>query len=117
MITKTLLFAFGLISLALFWVVFELRYIWGIDSQQLFILRLGLGLFALAILFLWVLYPSTPVVAALGLLGLLFPPIIDQRYVSVTLGFVPWILLVIGFLVATTELRRIQKWGDRLNAD
>lgn len=106
----------SVISLLLFWVLFELRYMWFVEVEQARVLRFGIALFALLIVILWIIYPSRAMVAALGTLGLLFPPIINEQYVWPNLGFVPWMLVVIGFLVATTQLRRIQKRDAKLDA-
>ncbi len=112
MSSKTLMlvatFALGLFSLVALWVVFELRYVWYVQPDQLMVLRLGFTAVAGSIVALWLLYPSRVAVALLGFSGLAFPPLFDSRFVGITPGFLLWVALIVGFLVGATQLRRRQ---------
>lgn len=108
-VIRLLTFGLAAISLAAFWITFELRYVWHVQPDQLIILRSGIGLAAAAIVVLWCLYPSRVLVALLGLAGLFFPPLLDQHYVGLTAGFVPLVLLIVALLLGTTQLRRMQR--------
>lgn len=101
------------ISLAVLWVAFELRYVWHVDNEGLWFLRAGIGLCATAILACWVLFPSRVVVALLGLIGLVHPPLIDPQYPALALGFLPYVVVVLVLLVTATHLLRLQKIGRK----
>jgi hypothetical protein len=110
--SKTLMlvatFALGLFSLAALWIVFELRYVWYVQPDQLMVLRLGFTAVAGSIVALWVLYPSRVAVGLLGFSCLAFPPLFDSRFVGITPGFLLWVALILSLLLGATQLRRRQ---------
>jgi hypothetical protein len=101
-------FALGLFSLAALWIVFELRYVWYVQPDQLMVLRLGFTAVAGSIVALWVLYPSRVAVGLLGFSCLAFPPLFDSRFVGITPGFLLWVALILSLLLGATQLRRRQ---------
>jgi hypothetical protein len=85
---------------------FELRYLWFIGSKDVSVVRqVEIGVI-FAIVALWVFFPSRLAVGALGLFGLVFPPLYDSaRFAELELFFVGLIVLHVAFLVGATYAR------------
>ena len=93
-------------SLAVLLVVFELRYVWYVDSTDLQILRGGFTAGALVLVVLWVFFPSKIAIAVIGLVILLFPNILPEHRLPISTAFAALVLFCIALLVAAGEVRR-----------
>lgn len=94
------------LSLVVLLVVFELRYVWYLSPSELWALRGGFAVGALALIALWVWFPFRIATAVLGLATLTFPTLLPGHRPPVSVGFVTTAFFCIALLVAATEVRR-----------
>lgn len=94
------------IAIVVHFFIFELRYVWYLNGDFSFI-RIGYGVFLVAVVLAWCFYPSRVLVSAIGAAAFAFPPLLrGEIFASLTLGMVPFVLLSILLLLGATELRR-----------
>ena len=97
----------SLVALGIYFLIFELRYMWYLGTNDSAVLRGGSIACTLAIVGLWVFFPSPILVAVIAFFGLIFPPFYDRNaFAMVDLRFVGFMLLGVGLLVAVTYLWR-----------
>ena len=96
----------GVVSLAVLYLMCELRYVWYIDIATVVALRTGWTIGVVAITLCWVFLPSRILVGAIGALMLLLPQAIRFTDLPYNPGFLAFVALAISLLVATTHLRR-----------
>jgi hypothetical protein len=90
---------------------FELRYMWFRGYKDVALVRqVEIGT-VVAVVALWLFFPSRVLVGVIGLFGLLFPPIYDRaNFAEVDLIFAGLASLHVGFLIAATQARL---WASR----
>lgn len=87
------------------WLSFELRYVWYITLSDLIFIRSIFAVFLLAIWICWIFRPSKVVTAMLGIVALIFPPMISNSYVSVDFVFLFFIFVAVLCLVFVAHVR------------
>lgn len=97
--------AVALLALGVNFMTFELRYMWYVSTNDAQFLRIGYFVCILSIVMFWLLFPSPILVAALGLMGLIFPPLLrSDVFVSVDWQFAGFVVLSLLLLVGATKL-------------
>jgi hypothetical protein len=100
-----LLLAFVAVAVHLF--LFAFRYGWYLQPDETRFLVVGYTMTVGALIALWIIFPSRLLVALAGLVAFLFPPVLREgEFVSLSLSFLPYVLLSILLLIGATELRR-----------
>lgn len=95
------------LALGLYFLLFELRYAWYLNANDVAFIRICNIAFMLGIVGLWIFFPSPILVAVVAILGLLFPPLYNSdKFAIVNLPFVAVSSLSIGFLIVVTLLWR-----------
>ncbi len=91
----------------MFYLVFELRYVWYLESSSAAFIRLVCIGVMLSVAALWIFWPLRVLVIAFGFIGLVFPPAYDRHlYAVLDAPFVAATLLVLAAFVGVTEIRR-----------
>jgi len=105
---KLLLFLFlSLVALIVHFAMFELRYNWYLDSAGVSFLRIGYAICLLAIIALWIFFPSRALVAGVGLASYIFPPLLrGDKFAFIDWKFAALMLLSVCLLLVATEVRR-----------
>lgn len=94
-------------ALGIYFLIFELRYMWYLGTSDFAMLRLFNIACILATIGLWVFFPSPWLVAVVAFIGLVFPPFYDrQTFAVIDLRFAGFLLLGVGLLVFSTYLWR-----------
>lgn len=89
------------------YLVFEYRYTWYLGPADADFIRSCFFIEILFVVGLWILFPSRLIVATVGVLALVFPPLYNSNvFPGISWQFVGWILFSVGLLVVATELRR-----------
>jgi hypothetical protein len=100
----------AVISVAILFFVFDLRYMWYLSANDANFLRAGFGTCLLVITALWVVYPSRILVAGIGLVCFAFPPILRPKvFVGLDVKFSAFVFLSLLMLAIATELRQRMK--------
>ena len=98
---------FEAIALAVSWLIFEMRYMWYVKSDDFEFLRNGFAGGAAIIVLLWLFYPSRILVGLTGMAIFVFPPLFDRsRFVPVDGAFFVWSCGALLLFLLATELRR-----------
>lgn len=99
--------AVAVTSLAVHFLTFELRYMWYLDASNASFLRIGYAASLVVIIALWIMFPSSLIVAATAVVSFIFPPVLrGDVFISIDWGLLGFILISLSLLIAATELRR-----------
>jgi hypothetical protein len=94
-------------ALAVHFFLFQLRYGWYLKPDEFRLLLIGYLLCFCAILFLWLRFPSRFLVATVGLVAFVFPPVLfGENFVAVDVKFSVFVIFSLLLFVGATELRR-----------
>jgi hypothetical protein len=106
--TKLLFFlAVGITALLTNLLLFQLRYVWYLSSEDFTFLMGGYAACILGIILLWLRFPSRVLVATIALLVFIFPPLLDSyKYVNLDSDFFIFVLCNLLLFIIATELRR-----------
>lgn len=106
--TKAVWFSLaGVLALAVYFLVYELRYNWYLKASDGAFVRLSCIASMLTVAGLWVFFPSRTLVAGIAFIGFLIPPTYESGlFVKLDWRFAPWVALSVALLVGATELRR-----------
>lgn len=102
-------FAALMLALSLVVLAFEWRYMWFLSASEAWMLRGGLLSGLLAIVGLWIWYPSRVLIALVGAAVLLFPQLLEAHRSRSSLGYWLLVLCCILLLVATTAMRHSRR--------
>jgi hypothetical protein len=98
---------FAVIAVLIHWTSFELRYMWYPRSPEAAFLRTGYTICVGMIVLLWSFFPSRLLVLAVGVIAVLFPPVLrGDAFAAVDIRYMIAALPSILLLMAVTELRR-----------
>jgi len=94
------------LSLGAMFFVFEFHYIWFIQPAQAWALRAGFATGLLALIALWIFFPSYWAVAVVGILVFVFPVFMSDMPASFSLRLLIAMTIAIVLLIGATALRR-----------
>lgn len=99
--------AIGVLSLAVYAVVFGLRYGWYLNSTDYLLMQLTVIASGLAIVAAWLLYPAPWLAVGVCASSFFLPPLLNpERYPSVDLQFLPYVVVCCALVALSAELRR-----------
>ena len=94
-------------ALGIYFLIFELRYMWHLNANDFLLLRISNVVLMLTTFGLWVFFPSPLLVALVAFFGLVFPPFYDRNaFAMIDFRFTGFLLLGVCLLVAVTFLWR-----------
>jgi hypothetical protein len=94
------------IAIAAHFFVFAFRYMWYVKAGTVEFLLFGYGICLLLIILLWIFKPSTILVGTVGLLALVFPPLLrSDDFVRWDAPFIGFVLVSILLLIGATLVR------------
>jgi hypothetical protein len=98
----------SLVALCIYFVLFELRYMWYLNISDFIFLRASIIGFILLITALWKFFPLPLLISIVGAVGLIFPPIYSSdTFAALNWGFAGCAFLSISLLIGVTYL-----WKD-----
>lgn len=102
----------AVLGLTVFFLAFELRYMWYVSRENFIFLRAIVGGSVLAVLGLWAFYPSRILVALIVAACFTLPPLLrGTTFVQLDAASLGAVLLCALLLVGATELRRRLRRG------
>jgi len=106
---KIIFLVLALAGMAAHAFTFAFRYLWYLSSGAYSFAIAGYLLCALGIIFLWARKPSLAAVGALGLIALVFPPILRPKdFVGVDVVYGIYAVVAVALLVGATYYRKVK---------
>lgn len=97
----------GVLSLVVFAVLFGLRYGWHLNSTDYIAVQATMITSGLAILAVWLVYPSPGLAVGICAASFLLPPLFKpDKYPGIDLRFLPYIIFCCALFGLAVELRR-----------
>ncbi len=96
----------ALAALGIYYLMFEFRYLWYVESGQAVLLRSIFAGSVAVIVVLWLAWPSRIAVALVAALGMFFPHLLFDSGRALDLASIGLALIPMSLLVLATHLRR-----------
>lgn len=104
---KVMFLMLALVAMAAHAFTFAFRYLWYLSPGAYSFAIIGYLLCALGIVFLWVRKPSLVIVGALGVIALIFPPILRPKdFVGVDVVYGIYAIVAVALLLGATYYRK-----------